>query len=49
MLRGEEYIRDELAKTAKTDLTPESAALIKKLQVSVNAEIQKLEAKDEAI
>ena len=49
VLRGEEYIRDELAKTAKMDLTPESAALIKKLQVSVNAEIKKLEAKDKAL
>tara|TARA_R110001606_G_scaffold101052_2_gene221982 strand:+ start:1478 stop:2038 length:561 start_codon:yes stop_codon:yes gene_type:complete len=49
VLRGEEYIRNELAKIAKTDLTPESATLIKKLQVSVNAEIEKLEAKDKAI
>ena len=49
VLRGEEYIRDELAKVAETDLTPQSAALVGKLQVSVNAEIAKLKKTDQAL
>ncbi|KCZ91709.1 PA2169 family four-helix-bundle protein [Hyphomonas johnsonii] len=49
VLRGEEYIRDELAKVAAKDLTPETSALIAKLQVSVKAEITKLKATDQAI
>jgi len=49
VLRGEEYIRDELAKVAKADLTPQTAALIGKLQVSVNAEIARLKKTDQAL